>query len=279
MIDATSAGTLRHDRRQRRGGRRGAHDQLLLAARAPRARICPLRVVNIVAPTAQRSVRPSTSSQRARACSGAMKAGVPMTMPACVEVRRASARSKTLAMPKSSTFKLPALVMKQVLGLHVAVHDVLGVGRREHVEELVGDRQRLFDREPSPLPLPALLHRLAFEKLHDEERRPVRRDVVVEDADRALVLNDVRGVALLQESRAHLFVVAELFVEHLHRDALAVSMRRRIDGRHPADAEHRLETPLVLKQHADAPTRSDHLRVVLQRGLLRRHSRVPLGSR
>ena len=56
----------------------------------------PLSSVNIVAPTAQRSVRPSTSSQRASACSGAMKAGVPITIPARVPcVCRVAAAART----------------------------------------------------------------------------------------------------------------------------------------------------------------------------------------
>ena len=38
----------------------------------------PRERLNIVAPTAQTSLRPSTSSQRPRACSGDMKAGVPI---------------------------------------------------------------------------------------------------------------------------------------------------------------------------------------------------------
>ena len=61
----------------------------------------PVARVNIVAPTAQTSVCASISSVFAIACSGAMNAGVPMTMP--VWVVCAPAMSRRRAMPKSST--------------------------------------------------------------------------------------------------------------------------------------------------------------------------------
>ena len=61
----------------------------------------------MVAPTAQRSVRPSTSSQRASACSGAMNAGVPITVPTRVDELRACRTSRTRAMPKSRTLSAP----------------------------------------------------------------------------------------------------------------------------------------------------------------------------
>ena len=76
----------------------------------------PLSSVNIVAPTAHRSVLPSTSSQRARACSGAMNAGVPITTPARVDVDRPCCASKTFAMPKSSTLSCPTFVMNRFSG-------------------------------------------------------------------------------------------------------------------------------------------------------------------
>ena len=65
----------------------------------------------MVAPTAQRSVCLSTRSQRARACSGAMKAGVPITEPTRVPPPPlCMAPSRTLAMPKSRTLSILSLV-------------------------------------------------------------------------------------------------------------------------------------------------------------------------
>ncbi len=69
----------------------------------------------MVAPTAQRSVRPSTSSQSARACSGAMKAGVPMLVPTRVALLAVDI-SRSLAIPKSSTFTWPVRVRKTFSG-------------------------------------------------------------------------------------------------------------------------------------------------------------------
>ncbi len=77
------------------------------------------------------------------------------------------------------------------------MHDAPGVGGDEDVEELIGDPEHVAQRESLPPALPALLDRLAFEHLHDDERRAVRSEVVVEDAHRPLVLDRVGGVALL----------------------------------------------------------------------------------
>ena len=160
-------------------------------------------------------------------------------------------------MPKSSTLTQPGARDEQVLRLDVAVHDVLRVRRRQHVEQLLGDGAAPRAAASAlPAALPARLERLALEQLHHDERRPVGRDVVVEHAHRAVVLDGVGRVALLQEAPLHLLVVAQLRVQHLHRDALAVAVRRRVDRRHPADAEQRVELPLVLQHHARARARA-----------------------
>ena len=78
--------------------------------------IWPETSVNIVAPTAQRSVRPSISSTQPSACSRGMKAGVPMTPP--VRVALDPEASRIRAMPKSRTLKAPfARSRKRLSGL------------------------------------------------------------------------------------------------------------------------------------------------------------------
>ena len=135
--------------------------------------------------------------------------------------------------------------------------------------------EHVVDGQPLTAALPALLDGLPFEQLHHEERRAVVGDVVVEDADRAVVLDGVRRVALAQEARPDLLVVAELRVQHLHRDALAVAVGGGVHGGHPADAEERFEGPLVLQKRADTDTRASRLRIVVDRG---RHGHVRASS-
>ena len=77
----------------------------------------PLINVNIVAPTAHRSVRPSTSSHFASACSGAMNAGVPITVPTRVSVPPVRASWMTRAIPKSSTLSPPVRTRNRFSGL------------------------------------------------------------------------------------------------------------------------------------------------------------------
>jgi hypothetical protein len=133
---------------------------------------------------------------------------------------------------------------EEVLGLEIAVDDAALVGRGEDVEQRVGDRQHLVEREAPARPrLRPLLERLALEQLHDQ-KRPALVAVVVEHRHRARVPHRVRHVALAQEARAHLRHGGELGVQHLHRGALAVAVRGRIDRGHAADAEQSIEVPL-----------------------------------
>jgi hypothetical protein len=86
---------------------------------SPLCTVSPDASVKNVAAAAQRSVRASISLDFARACSGAMNAGVPRSTPVAVDVASFSlARpSRTRAMPKSSTFTTPPFVRNTLLGL------------------------------------------------------------------------------------------------------------------------------------------------------------------
>ena len=70
----------------------------------------------MVAPTAQRSVRASTSVHFPRACSGGMYEGVPMAAPVCVSPPSPDASARR-AMPKSRTLTLPSRVRNRFAGL------------------------------------------------------------------------------------------------------------------------------------------------------------------
>ena len=65
------------------------------------------------------------------------------------------------------------------------------------------------------------------------------------------MLDRVRGVSLAHEAGANVGVARQLREEHLDRDPLLVAVRGRVDDRHPADPEERVEAPLVLQDHPD----------------------------
>lgn len=139
---------------------------------------------------------------------------------------------------------------KQVLGLDVAVNDPLFVSDREHVQQLVADRENLAGVEALPLAVPSCLDRLAVEKLHHEERRSVLCHIVVQDLHGARMLHGIREIALAKEARPDRLFPAELRVKHLHRDTILVPVGGCIHGSHAADSYERVETPLVLEHLA-----------------------------
>ena len=105
----------------------------------------PVRMRNMVAPSAKTSTRPSISARRPSACSGAMYASVPSATP--VRVRcSAGTPSSTRASPKSRILMRPVGGDEQIVRLEVAVDDALLVRRREHVEDLIGVVEHLARR-------------------------------------------------------------------------------------------------------------------------------------
>jgi hypothetical protein len=145
---------------------------------------------------------------------------------------------------------------EDVRGLEIAVDDALRVEARQRLEDVGGDAERLDRRHLSVLPLPELLHRLALEQLHDEERLVLLGDVVVLDGDAPGVVDPVGDVAFAEEAIADAGVARELGVQDLERGARAVPVRRRVDARHAADAEQRVEAPLGVDGHPDAGARA-----------------------
>ncbi len=86
--------------------------------------------------------------------------------------------------------------------------DVRRVRRGEHVEQLVGEAERL-DRVDRPA-LAALLERLALEQLHHQEGSAVLGRVDVEDRHRARVPEAIDGVRLLLEPRGEILVLGDV---------------------------------------------------------------------
>jgi hypothetical protein len=148
---------------------------------------------------------------------------------------------------------LPGPGEEEVLRLDVAVDDALLVGRGEHVEQLIGDREHLGRLEPLPgAPRGPGVDGLTLEQLHHQEDCAVLRGVVVEHGDRARVIDGIGRVALAEEALARLRVRAQLEVQHLHRPALAVAVSGGVHRGHPAHAEEGVEAPLLPKHEPHA---------------------------
>ena len=127
------------------------------------------------------------------------------------------------------------------------MNDPLVVRGGENVEDLVGDEQRACGVETPALGLRDDVERVALEELHDEERAPVGCSVVVEHPHRAGMVHAIRDVALPEKSPAHLLVARARVPEDLDRTAEAIAVRRSEYSGHSADANQRVEVPLVEK--------------------------------
>ncbi len=220
----------------------------------------PVSACHIVAPTDQTSLRPSTWSQRPRACSGDMKAGVPIADP---DLRGEAGRRQLAKAGDAEVehLELARTREEDVRGLDVPVDDALRVRGGEHVEELVGDRQHVVFAELSPASYPPVLERLAVEQLGHEVERPVLGGVVVDHLDGTVVGDGVRRVALAGEAGTHVGAGRKLGVQHLDGHASAVPVCRGVDGGHTAHAEKHVQPPLATERLADALARPHDERV------------------
>jgi hypothetical protein len=107
-------------------------------------------------------------------------------------------------------------------------------------------------RQSSSRAFPRVADRLAFEQLHDEERRFVLGAIVVEHGDTGGVTDLVGDVALAKETLADGLVAGKVEVEDLQRGPLAVAMRGRIHGGHATDAQEGFDGPLPLDERTYA---------------------------
>ncbi len=124
---------------------------------------------------------------------------------------------------------------EDVPGFDVLVDDVLVVGSGEHVENSVDDDQDLFGGERPGVSVDTVRECLAIEKLHDQEDRALLVDFIVDDPDRARMLDQVCQVGFTQEASLDLRAVERrVGIEHLHRHARADAVGRRIHGRRDA---------------------------------------------
>jgi hypothetical protein len=102
---------------------------------------------------------------------------------------------------------------KQIVGFDVPVDDPAGVGRGEHIEELVAEGEHLATGQATAEALRASLQGLPAQQLHHEERRAVLGDVVVEHAHGARVEHGVGDVTLAQEAGPCVAVQRQFLVE------------------------------------------------------------------
>src|SRR5262249_32983997 len=153
------------------------------------------------------------------------------------------------------------------LGLQVTMNDTALMRRHEDAEELRRETKDLGCRELSRRsqwvtlqcslvvrslrPTSALLERLPLEERHHEVRAPAFVVVVVDGHD-AGVTNGVRYVAFAQEALANVGVGREALVKDLDGDALLVSVRGGVDGRHSSDSKELIESPAVPQDGADS---------------------------
>jgi hypothetical protein len=140
---------------------------------------------------------------------------------------------------------------EEVVELDVPVNDALGMGRGEHIEQLVDESEQLFTRQ-AVQPAGTLGEVLALEQLHDQERAAVLGDVAVADFDDAGMLEAVDRLGLELEPGAELLRAGDLGVEDLDRLAPPDLVLGNVNGSHPADAHEPLERPLALQDLPDA---------------------------
>jgi len=191
-----------------------------------------------MAPTAQMSERPSTSAESPSASSCAMKPGVPKITPAAVAGVRVQSGD-----PEIEHLERVRARPEEVPRLQVAVDDPVRVRNLEGRESLPGDPEHLAKRQLVPRARRADIDRLPDQELHHQIGGAIVVDVVVENADcpGACLVRDVR---LAEEAGARLGAAGELRVQHLDGCERAVPVRRRVDRRHPTDADEPVELPL-----------------------------------
>ena len=134
---------------------------------------------------------------------------------------------------------------QNVLGLDVAVDDAVGVGVRQGVRHLGGERDDLVHRQLL-LPAQPAPQGLAIHERHDEIRRLAARAVVdgarVEDREDVGMLKAGRELDLAEKA-GDSAGPAQLRPDDLDRHVAAVSqVLRQVDRRHAARADLALES-------------------------------------
>ncbi len=147
--------------------------------------------------------------------------------------------SRSRAMPKSSTFSCRLAREEEVLRLEVAVDDARARARRR--ARRAGRRRCASTSRTEPaarLARAARLDGLALEQLHHQEHGAVLGDVVVEHPDAPGCSTRVGDVALAQEARARLLVLATARGGGSSpRRACPLRCVAAVDDGHPAEAQ------------------------------------------
>jgi hypothetical protein len=132
------------------------------------------------------------------------------------------------------------LVEQDVLRLHVAVHDAVGVRVREAARRLADEPERILDRQ-RPAGRQVLLQVRPADELEDDVLA-VLHLAAVDHRDEVRVRELRDRPRLAAEARDVLRVVRERLVQHLERDvALEDAVVRAVDARHAAATEGLLD--------------------------------------
>ena len=218
--------------------------------------------VNIVAPTAQRSVCALTSLALPIACSGAMYAGVPSRAPVCVLVPLVASRS--LAIPKSRTLTDPSRVRKRFCGFRSrwTIPFSLAAERTSRspcaIASTISAGMRLprFSQSASSV---APSRSSMTRKADPSSATSSSRTATEPGWFTVLATYPSRRKRPRMVSR-----IDEIRVEHLDRELLPVSMRCDVDRGHPAHTEDLVEA-ILSPEHAPDACFGQALDVVFER--------------
>jgi hypothetical protein len=139
----------------------------------------------------------------------------------------------------------PLVGDEDVLRLDVAMDDAFAVRGRQYREHLIGDAERLVQRQLADAS-DDLLDRLALEELHDQVRARVLRVALPEHRDRALVIDRVGDMGLAQEALGYALSPRKLRVQNLERGGLiGQPVDALVDGRHAAHSQESHDLPVI----------------------------------
>ncbi len=211
------------------------------------------------------------------ACSGDMYEGVPRSTPTSVSSSPFCPDMR--AMPKSMSLGTDlargGAREEDVLGLDVAVDDVLAVRGDERAHDGHQDVERLLDREPAAL-LEVAAQADAVEQLLDDVVGGVAPLPDLEHADDVGVLDARGGARLAAEAPHHVGVPGDVGVQHLERHAAAdPGVLRLEDGAHRALPDLPDQHELAADHHPGAEGGDARPRLGIDRARLHPASLLP----
>ena len=146
---------------------------------------------------------------------------------------------RELRQSEVENFYLPVRHKKNVCRLDVAMHNPLGMRRRQRVGDLHGNLEQFihFHRLPDGMVTDPLFQALALKLLHHDERMAVVVVNVVNRADVRMV-ELRRGPSLARKAVERAFVLDQVIGNKLQRDmAPQAHVFRLVDHSHPAAAQ------------------------------------------